>query len=55
MQLIEPQYFWGIMFFVAAFATGKEMPPPPRCYSIRYRPPASAEVLKSRGMEPAGS
>ena len=25
MQMIEPQYFWGIMFFVAAFAAGWEL------------------------------
>jgi ABC transporter substrate binding protein len=25
MQMIEPQYFWGIMFFVVAFAAGWEL------------------------------
>ena len=25
MQMIEPQYFWAIMFFVAAFAAGWEL------------------------------
>jgi hypothetical protein len=25
MQMVEPQYFWGIMFFVAAFAAGWEL------------------------------
>jgi len=23
--MIEPEYFWGIMFFVAAFAVGLEL------------------------------
>jgi hypothetical protein len=25
MQMIEPQYFWSIMFLVAAFAAGWEL------------------------------
>ena len=25
MQMIEPHYFWGIMFLVAAFAAGWEL------------------------------